>query len=125
MKRIKIQPSEASEWMKEGYEIECFAIVEPVKASRRDNHSGRIKAFRSPVITLKTKLTLSLEGREPKAGKMGAAWPLLKKELWADKVTAQYTRSDIEASLSSHGYTDRSGIAYMVNRLKCLRVVQA
>lgn len=123
MKRIKIQPSEASDWLKEGYEIECFALVEPVKSSRLDNSSGRVKAFRSPVITPKTKLTISLEGKGPKAGKMAVAWIKIKKDLWTQNVTAHYTRLEVEKALSKHGYNDRSAIAYMVNRLKCLRVV--
>ena len=119
--KVKVNLKQAIDFAQAGFDIECYVLLsnanapiekEPEK-EKRDN----------PRIKADTLLTLSVEGREPSQGKLGDAWPVVKKAFWGMTPRAGVSRDDILNALEAHGSSDRSAVTYMTNNLKCLRRV--
>lgn len=128
VKRIKIEPHEAAEWMKQGYDIECYVLVQPVAAAKK-LPPGRKRASPThvtPEIPQSAQLAFSVETKyQPKRGELGRVWPKLMLELWDKDITKTYSRNRIEQVMGELGHPNpRNAVAYLVNRVKKLRVVE-
>jgi len=102
MKKIKIEPSEAGEWMSQGYEIECYALVQPTKITRKSTH--RTPAPRRAPVPQTAMVAISVEANQDIGGLLGEVWKKVKEELWGGKnVTKTYTRKRLEKSIIDQG----------------------
>jgi|GEM_PF-6069775 len=135
MNKVKISLKEAGDFLQAGFVVECYvlpmqarAINTPSAKPKSTNGSGgtitkanKGKPNKNETIMPGTLLTLSMEGRPPVKGIMGAAWSKTVKELWKQDITKAYTRKQIESVMKRHKCEDTSAIAYITNKLKCLR----
>ncbi len=142
-RKIQVTPLEAAEWMADGYYVECFVLVSPTIPTEPAPIAPSVKTEevipsfvtqqytrKSPVhihkkVPKTAILALSLDGNEPKQGRLGHAWKKLKKNLFTKEATASYSRKQIEKAVS---LVDESAVpsnysSEFIHRYKCLRVI--
>lgn len=120
---IKITPIQAADFMKLGYEVQCFVdlprIVDSIAASLKTAITRPIRQY----CPMNAEIGRSLEGKQPIKGKAGIVWAKLDKQLWGDDVTLLYSRKHIEHVMIQLGNTDLTLFTYLINRCKCIRKI--
>lgn len=117
--KVKVDFKQAVDFMREGFNIECYVVLEP-KPVR--NLSKRRVGQRIPSVNNAQYVTLSLDGLEPRNGKIGMAWPKVKAELWGKDITALYTAGYVRKELVKQG-SDITAFSYLLHRCHCIRAV--
>ena len=121
--KVKVTLHEAAEMAAQGFEIECYAIVQPAAGSPRKSPTNGRK--RQPAMKGDVLLGWSPEGSPPTKGKYAAAWQEIVKNLFQKKAAATYTLDRIVSEARVHGVKDaRSMVAHLVNSYRVLRVVE-
>jgi len=120
MDKIKIDVKQASEFMKLGYEIECHVLMPKVLAGSKRERIPRL------FISEDTKFRVSLDQEGPSKGTYLVAWNKLKERLWVNgDITEYHTRAEIEVAIKAvNPNLDHGFFMYLVNRAKCLKVVE-
>lgn len=119
VKRIPLTLKEASDWAAEGFEVECFGIVQPVE------HKKAKRVHVNKQTHDNTRLALSVEGKPPSMGRAGAVWPKLNKALWSKDATVIYPKAKILEELKRLGEKKPTNMAsYLIHTAKVLRVVE-
>ena len=129
-RKVKIKPADAASWMADGYYIECYALVTPTQAADPLDEVTLASpaTFRTHTTTKNSHvpkeaiLRLSLDGKEPRSGKLGSVWRSIKEQLFAGDLTASYTRKEVEDFIFSQGGNVNQS-SEMIHRYACLRVL--
>lgn len=118
MSKIKVTPKQATEFMALGYEVDCYVNINELSTQRP-------KKPRGIIVAQTAKIGLSLEGNPPTKGNYAKVWEKLSKVLWpGNNPLATYSREKVEVEIVKAGLSDPSFFSYLLNKTKCIRVVE-
>lgn len=114
--RVEVTLDQAIKLKEAGFVVTCFIEATPPVGRKKRHHARKN-------IPKDTKVTLSLDGEEPRAGRTAAAWAKVKKKIWGKNAAAVITYERFRAEIVDAG-GDANSTSQFLRRYGVIREVQ-